>query len=232
MNTDVAQPTTNQYGDEVHPAFGQIRVSRISYGGGGAVLFDSDVKHGQTVRITVETASRKRDNNQDWIHGERQLMEVELSEAQWAAFVSSFNTSGVPATLRWTKENGQLPALPFAPRLAHSTAEVKGAAERLMANAKAAMAEYEQAIEDKAGAKVIKEKRRALHFALANSESNMSFAAESLNEHAENVVQKARADIEAVVVQKATQLGLPASDAKLLELPSLSEKPGPQELTS
>lgn len=41
---------------------------------------------------------------------------------------------------------------------------------------------------------------------------NVAFAARSLNEHAENVVQRARADIEAMVLSKATQLGLDPAD--------------------
>jgi hypothetical protein len=42
--------------------------------------------------------------------------------------------------------------------------------------------------------------------------TRMEFAAQSLSEHAENVVQRARADIEAVVMVKAQQLGLNPGD--------------------
>ena len=60
---------------------------------------------------------------------------------------------------------------------------------------------------------------RALEIAIGHMTPNMDFAAKSLTEHAENVVQRARADVEAFVVQKATQLGLnPADLGGLAEL--------------
>lgn len=51
----------------------------------------------------------------------------------------------------------------------------------------------------------------------------MSYAAKSLSEHAENVVQRARADIEAMVVSKAEQLGI--DPGEVAETPLL-EEPG------
>lgn len=56
--------------------------------------------------------------------------------------------------------------------------------------------------------------------------SNISFAAQSLTEHAENVVQRAKADIEAMVVARAKQLGLDPSDLDgSLALTAADEKP-------
>jgi hypothetical protein len=222
---ETTQPTLDKYGAEEHPAFGMIRASRTTVGGGpgaGAVLFDSDIKHGHTVRIVIERATRKRDLNHDWIHGGQELVEIEMSEAQWASFVSSMNTSGVPCTLRRTETDIQVPGLPYAPRLAESMAEVKNAAVETFGKIRAARDDYEQAVAEKAGAKVIKEKLRTLHYAIENSGANMTFAAKTLAEHAENVVQKARADIEAMVYQQAALLGLTGEQAQgLLELPVL-----------
>jgi hypothetical protein len=217
-------PTSiNDYGAEEHPAFGQIKLARVSYGGRGAVLFDSDIKHQHTVRLTVTAADRRRDLHHDWIHGASMpLIEVEMSEAQWASFVSSMGTSGVSCTVRATETDHMVPDLAYDPRLAHSMNEVKDTADRLFAEAKDALADLEEAFTAKAGVRVLREKLRTLHHRLHNTESNMAFAAESLSEHAENVVQKARADIEAMVVNKAAQLGLSAGDtAEVLELPVL-----------
>lgn len=215
-------PTTDKYGSEVHPAFGMISASRMSVGG-GAVLFDSDIKHGHTVRITVQRASRKRDLNHDWIHGGGpDLIEVEMSEAQWASFVSSMNTSGVPCTIRATETDHNVPGLEYAPRLATSMQEVKGAAAKTFGEIRAARDAYEQALADKAPAKERNEKLRTLHYAIENAGSNLTFAARTLVEHTENVVQKARADVEAMVAAEAHRLGLTAGEAAgLVELPIL-----------
>lgn len=217
-NRKTTEPTTDEHGYETHPAFGMISASRITHSR-GAVLFDSDITHRQTIRVTIERASRKRDLNSDWIHGEgRDLIEVEMSEAQWASFVSSMNTSGVPCTLRRTESEVWVDEFPYAPRLQHSMDEVRGVAQRFFAEAREALAEYEEAVTTKAGARVVREKLRKLHSALENSQSNVTFAAKSLNEHTENVVTKARADIEAMVTRQATALGLEAGAVELPEL--------------
>jgi hypothetical protein len=222
----IEEPTIDPHGAEVHPAFGMISASRVSHGGGpgaGAVLFQSDIKHGNTIRITVNRATRSRDLNHDWVHpSNRDLIEVEMSEAQWASFVSSMNTSGVPCTVRRTETDWRIPELPYQPRLAESMGEVKNAAVQAFGGIREAMAAYEKAIEDKAGAKIIKEKLRNLHSAIENSGANMHFAAKSLVEHTENVVQRARADIEAMVAQEVERRGLEAGQTPVLELPVLA----------
>jgi hypothetical protein len=219
-------PTINKYGDEVHPAFGMISAGRMS-STPGQVLFQSDIKHQHTVRITINRASRKRDLNMDWVHPKNELIEVELSEAQWASFVSSMNTTGVPCTIRRTEDEVSVPGLDYDPRLAHSMREVKDAAAKTFGKIREAMQAYEKALADKAPAKERNEKLRALHFAIENSGANMTFAAKTLVEHTENVVQRARADIEAMVAAEATRLGLEAGQARtLLELPAM---PGEDE---
>jgi hypothetical protein len=223
MNTWVRTPsTTNERGDEIHPAFGRIHASRVSYGGGGhggAVLFDSDLIHHHTVRVTIERATRNRDLSHDYIHGGKELIEVEMSEAQWASFVSSMNTSGVPCTLLHTSGD-RFPGLEYHPRMAESMAEVHGSAAKVFAEAKAAMDAYD-ALDPKAPAKQRREALNHLRSTLRNSEPNVAFVARSLTEHVENVVQRARADIEAMVSTEAQRLGLTSADRQMLELPSM-----------
>lgn len=145
-----------------------------------------------------------------------------MSEAQWASFVSSMNTTGVPCTLRRTENDWRVPELPYQPRLAESMGEVKDAAVKAFGPIREAMAAYEKALEDKAPAKVRNAALRNLHFKIENSGGNMHFAAKMLVEHTENVVQKARADIEAMVLAEAMRLGLEAGQAPMLELPVLA----------
>lgn len=227
MTCETAAPTINERGDEAHPAFGRIAAARLS-STPGQVLFDSDITHQHTVRITVQGAVRRRDLHHDWIHESGPaIVEVELSEAQWASFVSSMNTSGVSCTIRQTLADHQIPGLAYDPRLAHSMTEVKTAATATFAKIAAALADYEAAVEAKAGAKVLREKLRVLHFAIEHTEGNLAFAARSLSEHAENVVQKARADIEAMVGAEAQRLGLTGGQAQgLLELPAIPGEGG------
>ena len=190
--------------DETHPAFGMIGASRVQNGGGGAILFDSDIRHQHSVRVRISTASRDRHLNRDWIRDDKQFVEVEMSEAQWASFVSSMNSQGVPCTIRRREDEIQVPEIPFEPRLEESMDEVATAGTKAL---KQIMECFEK-VEEKPNKGNIRSLRRAIE----NAPSNMRFAAESLVEHSENVVQKARADIEAMVLTEATRLGIDPAD--------------------
>ena len=195
-------PTVDENGDERHPAWAMISASRSQ--GSGAVLFDSDVKHMHTIHVRLSTASRRRDLQRDWLHAEKEIVEIQMSEAQWASFVSTMNTgSGVPCTLR--RHDGMpLPGVEYEPRLKQSMDETRGAAERAFAEVAEAFAAYE---EKKNAANL-----RTLKYAIQNAPANVAFASESLAGHAEHVVQRARADIEAMVTSKAAQLGIEPGD--------------------
>lgn len=186
-------------GDEEHPSWLLVGVSRLS--STGTDLFDSEIRHHSLIRVTVRRAKRRRDLNHDWIHGAKVIMEFDMSESQWGAFVSSFNRGeGVPATLtRFEHADlpvGETPDAPLDRRLDRSHNEVREAGDRALAEVQEAYAAVEEAYERKAGRKEMNELLRTLKARLSNAPANMEFAAKSLTEHVENVVTKARADIE------------------------------------
>lgn len=214
MARGVIHPTKDEHGDESHPAWVMIGANRVSHAGGpngGAVLFDSDIVHNHYVVIKLCRATRQRNLNRDWKHARQQIIEVALSEAQWASFVSSMGQgSGVPATLLWdlTLDDPLVPDMPFQPRLQESMDEVHNAAVAAQAAVKAAFDAYAE--------KRTAGNLRSLEFAIANMPANIEYAAKSLSEHAENVVQRAKVDIEAFVVDKAAQLAIEPSDISVL----------------
>lgn len=207
---EIEQPTVDEYGAERHPGWAMIGVGRSQ--GTGSALFDSDVKHSHKIHITVSRASRQRHLNRDWIQPREEIVEIEMTEAQWASFVSSMNTSPVPATLTFdrSQENPIVPGVPFEPRLAESLKEVRDSAKKAVEEVTAAFDAYQ---EKKNAANL-----RALKFAIANLPANMEFAATSLSGHAENVVQRAKADIEAHAMAEAQRLGIAAGEFGTLQL--------------
>lgn len=203
MKREVTEPTVNEHGAEEHPSWGLIGVSRVQ-SHPGAVLFDSDIQHMHSVVLRIDTAERKRDLKHDWHHPEERIIEVQMSEAQWGAFVSSFGVgNGVPCTIRYM-DGKMVPEAPYQPRLQESMDEVKRAAD----DAVKAVREARDAYEEKRTAA----NRRSLYHAIENLPSNLTFAAESLTKHTENVVTKARADIEAMALRAAEQVGLDPGD--------------------
>ena len=205
------EPVRREDGWEEHPAFGAISVHRIN-SHPGAVLFDSEIAHTRFIRVRVEGMERKRHLNSDRLHAVGPtVVEVDMSESQWAAFVSSVGTQGVPCTIRGTVVDRDLPGLPFDPRLAISAKEAREAAERAFAKIKAAA----DRLAEIGPTGPVKERRAAmrdLEIAIANAPANVEFATKSLTEHTENVVTKARADIEAMVANHAEARGIEPAD--------------------
>lgn len=201
---------------EVHPAFGLARVNRHSVTP-GAVLFDSQIRHGHTVVLTISEASRTRDLQRDWLYAERAIIEIEMSEAQWGALVSSFGDGrGTPVTIRHAPKERRpmeiVPGLEFESRMALSAKETHAAAEKAFEEIKEASAAVEE--------KPTKANIRTLMNRIENGPKNVEFASKSLTEHVENVVTKAKADIEAMVTGYAADLGITAADVPRFELES------------
>lgn len=204
---DTVEPLVNEDGWEEHPAFGNITVHRGH--GSPRTLFDSEIKHTNTITVRISGTQRKRQLNRDQLHAySRSFVEVEMSEAQWAAFVSGVNSgAGTSCTIR-VREQQLTPELPYAPRMAESMAEVHGAGERALDHIREAFAAVEE--------KPTKANIRHLKAMIDNAPGNMTFAARSLTEHVETTVQRAKVDLEAMVLAKAEQVGLDAAETRAL----------------
>jgi hypothetical protein len=187
---------TGADGFDRHPAFGMARINRIT-ATPGAALFQSDIRHGEYIEITLAEAERKRDLKHDWVHARRTLVKFAMSMSQFASFVSSGGTEGIPVTIEY--DHGDRPGLNLESRLALTTAEVRKAAREAFEDIKAAQKAYQQALADKAPAAVRNAALRDVEIAIANAEPNVDYASKQLTEHAEKVVEKSRADIEAMV---------------------------------
>lgn len=191
-------------GYEKHPAFGLISAHRVT-SQPGEILFDSDLRHNETIVVEIATATRERKLSRYWTFSRKTLIRVQMSYAQWAAFVSSAGTSGVPCTLR-SYGAAQLEELPYEPELAVSRQEVHDSAAKAFARIRAAEAAYAAlpAVPKKAKDAAYADLQRAI----AHATGNIDFVVKSLDEHVENVTTKARADIEGMAVAHAKQLGI------------------------
>ncbi|MFC4506592.1 MULTISPECIES: hypothetical protein [Streptomyces] len=221
----IQDPVIDAEGDsEIHPAFGVAVVTRRS--GGGRSLFQSDLLHNETVSLSVHEATRERDLSHDWVHPGRELVEIEMSLAQWGSLVSSMGLgSGVPVTIRRTEHDPVVPEIPHQPRTAESLREVREVTDRMYARVKAATAALHEAIHEKKGVRATKEALSALENAVAGAGSNAQFTVDSLVEAGEQVVAQARADIEAHVLEVVRLTGAESSiAASSFDAPAL---PGP-----
>lgn len=186
-----------------HPAYGMIGASRVS---GGTMLFGSDFQHNAFVRITLHRAYVKRDLSTDWPHAKEELFEVDVSEAQWAEFVSAMNIGfGVQCTIRHVQ--GQyMPGLPSPEkRMDQFRAEL----QEDLSDSLGALAELEKAID---GMNMTAKAKRELLAHVTKSRSSLTsglpFVAKRFAEHVENTVTKARIEINAHAIHTAKQTGV------------------------
>jgi hypothetical protein len=85
--------------DERDPSFGLVSISRVQ--GSGRLLFESPFDHQHYVTLSIKRAYRHRtDLHDNYIGDGEELIEIALSETQFAAMVTSLNMGvGTPCTI-------------------------------------------------------------------------------------------------------------------------------------
>lgn len=99
LNPHDAKKSNEKVHCPTHESFAVIRGSRHS--SRGTALFGSSIQHNQSISITISTAEHNRSLNNDSIHNKKQIIEIEMSENQFAQFITTMNHgSGIPCTIR------------------------------------------------------------------------------------------------------------------------------------
>lgn len=198
----VGSPTSESV--TTHPAFGQIAASRVN---GHTALYDSDFTHNAYIVIRLSQSELHRNLNSDWHFSKREgFVEVAMSEAQWATFVSSLNMgSGVPCTLQ--RLNGAMvPGLPDPkPRSDQFGAEVR----EDLADSIAAMRDLDTLIDElglpKGKAAQLKGKLHTAEKALSDA---IPWVAKQFEQHMEETVEAAKAEVHGYMTGVLQRAGL------------------------
>lgn len=187
-----------------HPAFAQISASRVS---GGAYLYGSDFQHQHYVVIRVAASELNRHLSNDWPNAKLSpMIEIALSEAQYAAFISSMNVGqGVQCTLE-SFNYKQIPGLPpVESRIEQFRFEGREDAQDTLNMIDEVMKEIEDS-------KMTKEQKRQLAWKLGrirdNSKEGLKFVLKQFGEHMETTVQKARTEISAYAHHLLVKTGI------------------------
>lgn len=199
-----------------HESFGFIRASRVS---GHTELFDSAIKHQHYVTITIGEAEQHRRHSETYVHGSiRGLIEVSMSEAQFAQFITSMNVgSGAPCTLTWV--NGQYRSPPPADINTRETfeSEVKAKADKVGWNLKEGIAEVKSLLDKgKANKGELKVALEKLETAQRELVSNMPFLMKQFAEGVEKLTERAKMDLNAHAVMLGQRMIGP--DSQILQL--------------
>lgn len=190
-----------------HPAFGQIVANRVA---GNTTLYGSDFEHHAYISLRIARSELNRDLSHDWHSAKEQLIEVSLSEAQWATFVSSLNAGqGVPCTLSHIG-GAPVPSIPLRRQQDAFREEFKHKVE----GATARVDEAIKNIEGELGASLSGKRKDAILSELRSLRmdisSNMPFVAKSFGEHMEQTVEKAKTEVHGYMTGVIQRAGLAA----------------------
>lgn len=203
---EIEQRTNDPIADSIerHPSYAQIGANR--WVGGDVFLYGSDFRHAAGVSITIRRSELHRSLSNDWAGGGNELIEVDLSEAQWATFVSTLNSGqGTQCTLRFLPgedipgiERGQDRKKQFKLEASEALKEAEEAAKRL------------SELIERGGRKA--EMRDAIRVVLTafSSHSGVSFIADQFSEHIEKVTEHAKIEVSAYIGNAINRAGLTA----------------------
>ena len=201
-----------------HPAYGFIRLSRTQ--GGSGLLFMSPLRHDHRITIVVGEAEQIRSNNYDTYYPRRSVVEVDMSEGQFAQFIcNAYSSSGAPCTIR-RSESGprqpiEVPQLKSERYRDEARATAKDAIDDLqMLKAKLAI------LTAKLPQKTREEIDRAVDSTTMKLSDRLPWIVQMMHEHMDKVVDAAKVEIENYVARTTTGLGAGAVTKDVPMLPS------------
>lgn len=198
-----------------HPSFGNIQLTRRS--GGNKTVFGSGAKYRTTVVLKISTAYYTRKLSYDWIAPAKNLVEVEMSEAQFAQFIMSSGVGeGTPCTIKYItgQEIEDCPEIEMCQQLHTELDSALKGLQDVMSELKAVVKE----LSDKP--RLTKEDKERLNRVIDTAkravDGDLQFIQEQFDEAMDKSVNAAEIEAEAYVANIRNQAGMLAIQ-KLLE---------------
>ena len=197
----------SKYADyQTHESFGMVQFSRNT--GTNHKLYGSSITHSNTITLSVSGGSVKRDLYREWYMPEKQIVEIELSETQFAELITSMNMgSGVPCTIL-RHEGKRMENPPFENQRMLFENEFKEKVKEVGIDLEALSSELEKLVEKKASKTEFKALISKISKVSQEVNSNLPFVQKSFNEAMDKTVSEAKGEVEAFVLNKVTSLGI------------------------
>lgn len=207
-----------------HESYGLLSISRRQ--GGRSHLFGSAVEHHNTIALTISRAEHVRNLSHDWYRDTDQLIEVEMSPAQFAEAITTLNHGcGVPCTIRHLQGHPNIQEPPFESIRETFHNEFKEDMEKIAGRLVDDMREIEKVLEKKALNKADREMiLKRLSMLHQEVKSNLPFVHKSFDEAVDKTVVQAKAEVEAFFTNamiKAGQAALAGAPVEPVQVPLL-----------
>lgn len=188
-----------------HPSFGMIGISRSS--SNGTTLFGSSIIHNELITLRISRGKVERDLSREWFHAQDEIISVDMSASQFAEFITTPNTSGVPCTIRYlNRERVEEP--PYESIKDRHSDEFKNKMDNLSSGSKNIIEMIKSILsKDRLNKADREEIVDMLNQFAQEIGSNIPFMEKSFSEQMDNTIKEAKAEIEAYVNRSITEAG-------------------------
>ncbi len=192
---------------EYHPSYATVNLSRVS---GNRRLFRSKNRHQHYVSLSISTAKVITTDGHETVMPERELIEVDMSETQFARMITGIGLgSGTPATLN----RFLFSCIPDPEEKSdeHQHKErIQECGQRAVSRLKELLAQF-QALSDAKSRPTLSQLREFLKNAssiVANLPNNLAYTHEVLHELFEERVDEAKSEIDAYLQSVVHRTGI------------------------
>lgn len=193
-----------------HESYGMLRICR--YHGGEQSFFGSAIPHEGGISLEILEGEWKRGLNSDWYMPKKRLIEIRMTENQFAEAITNLNASPVPVTLQSVMgEKRETPPLvnkrnQFENELDEQMTEVANRLASLSKNAENLLQGKKNLSKDDREA-ILKE-LQAVQTELRN---NLPFIKTCFREAMDDIVLESKTEAENFIKQRAQSLGIDVS---------------------
>ena len=186
-----------------HPSFGMLSFNRTH--GGHSNLFGSSIQHNDTIHMVLKEGVVIRGLNDDRYVGEDEILEVEMSQSQFAELITSMNVgTGIPCTIKYLRGKGRINEADFINKRQQITNEFKEFMNERMSDAKEFYDEVKALFTTKKS--IGKGDREMILSRLANVtqgiESSSKFIFDQFQNQIDKTITEAKGEIEAFAQNK------------------------------
>jgi len=173
-------------------------------------LFGTEIKS-NPITLTIKRAVECREYSSNWYYDKEQLIEIEMSPIQWAEFLTSGNTSGVPCTI--VKVNGKRMSEPKTSEIVKQYSdEVETSFEKFDNSFQKIADVIKETLDSNKSMskKTMEELLDMIDVARHKTVADAKFVKESFKEDMDKIVVKAKAEFNAYVENRVHEIGIEA----------------------
>ena len=198
-----------------HESYGLLQISRFQ--GGDRTYFGSSIEHGHGISFELHEGELHRNLHSDWYHSGKKILEIRMTETQFAEAITHLNSNPVPVTIH-SIGTRQMESPPMINRREQFEDEIDTRFKELEKKIATLSENTEKILSDKKN--LSKEDRSTILRELSKIRQeigvNMPFVRDCFREAMDGITLEAKAEAESFIRQRAKSLGI--NDADVLAI--------------